>query len=160
MPKIWLLSQGFNRWGSMRKQIFNSSKLKKLRHLEGSKKPYERGQSANSLDGWRVELPQEKKVRHNVRGNNKYYTGIRRDRTAPIGLNRQYFSHSVGPVGCLHIGKISIQRSKKDMERERKEITAKSFFDEAEKKLGNNCSVERKGEIIIIKKGDENETDN
>ena len=46
------------------------------------------------------------------------------------------------------------------MERERKEITAKSFFDEAEKKLGNNCSVERKGEIIIIKKGDENETDN
>jgi len=40
--------------------VFNSSKLKKLRLLEGSKKPYERGQSTNSLDGWRVELPQEK----------------------------------------------------------------------------------------------------
>jgi len=39
MPKIRLLSQGFNRWGSMRKQIFNSSKLKKLRLLEGSDSP-------------------------------------------------------------------------------------------------------------------------
>jgi len=135
----------------MRKQIFNSSKLTQSRLSEGSKKPYERGQSANSLDGWRVELPQEKKVRHNVRGNNFNNTGIRRDRTAPIGLNRQYFSHSVGPVGCLHIGEISIQRGKEDMER-RKEITMKSFFDEAEKKLGNNCSVERRGEIIIIKR--------
>ena len=135
----------------MRKQVFNSSKLKKLRLLEGSKKPYERGQSANSLDGWRVELPQEKKVRHNVRGNDFNNTGIRRDRTAPIGLNRQYFSHSVGPVGNLHTGKISIQRGKEDMER-RKEITMKSFFNEAEKELGNNCSVERRGKIIIIKR--------
>ena len=31
-------------------------------------------------------------------------------------------------------------------------MTAKSFFDEAEKKLGNNCSVERMGEMIIIKR--------
>lgn len=33
-----------------------------------------------------------------------------------------------------------------------KEMTAKSFFDEAERELGNNCSVERKGETILIKR--------
>jgi len=102
------------------------------------------------INNWGDSLLKRKVVKY-VRRNNFNNTGIRRDRTAPIGLNRQYFSHSVGPVGCLHTGKISIQRGKKDMER-RKEITVKSFFNEAEKELGNNCSVERRGEIIIIKR--------
>jgi len=132
--------------------VFNSSKLTQSRLSGGSKKPYERERSANSLDGWRVELPQEKKVRHNVRGNNFNNTGIRRDRTALIGFGRKHFGHSVGPVGNLHTGKEYFQRSKKGMERERKEITIKSFFDEAEKELGNNCSVERRGETILIKR--------
>jgi len=139
MPKIWLLSQGFNRWGSMRKQVFNSSKLTQSRLSEGSEKPYERGQSANSLDGWRVELPQEKKVRHNVRGNNFNNTGIRRDRTAPIGFGRKHFGHFSSFMGNLHTGKEYFQRSKKGMERERKEITAKSFFDEAKKNSGTTA---------------------
>ncbi len=152
MPKIWLLSQGFNRWRSMREQIFNSSKLNHLRVIGGSEKPCEGRRSTNLPDGWRVELPQEKKVRHNVRGNNKYYTSIRKNRTAPIGFGRKHFGHFSSFMGNLHTGKEYFQRSKKDMERERKEITAKSFFDEAEKEIGNNCSVERRGEIIIIKR--------
>jgi len=45
----------------MRKQIFNSSNPNHLRVVGGSKKkPYEREQSTNSLDGWRVELLQGK----------------------------------------------------------------------------------------------------
>jgi len=31
-------------------------------------------------------------------------------------------------------------------------MTAKSFFNEAEQELGNKCSVERKGEVIIIRR--------
>jgi len=82
--------------------------------------------------GWNSRI---KKVRHNVRRNNFNNTGIRRDRTAPIGFGRKHFGHFSSFMGNLHTGKEYFQRSKKDMERERKEITAKSFFDEAEKEL-------------------------
>jgi len=51
----------------------------------------------------------------------------------------------------IHAGEIGVQRSEEDMERG-KEMTAKSFFNEAEQELGNKCSVERKGEVIIIRR--------
>lgn len=45
----------------MRKQVFTYSNPDHSRVVGGSeKKPYEEERSANSSNGWRVELPQEK----------------------------------------------------------------------------------------------------